>query len=44
MAVKALIGLALVVAIAVGVLLPVPHGDNRAEARSTIPALELNRG
>lgn len=44
MAVKALIGLALVIAIAVGVLLPVPHGDNRAEASSTIPALELNRG
>jgi hypothetical protein len=45
MAVKALVALALLVAITLGILFPVPHGDNAAEARqSTIPALDLSRG
>lgn len=45
MAVKALIALALLAAIAVGVTLPVPHGANQAEARtSTVQTLNLNRG
>ena len=44
MAVKALIAAALLVAIALGVALPVPHGDNAAEAKSTVPGIELTRG
>jgi hypothetical protein len=44
MAVKALIAAALLVAITVGVLIPVPHGASQAEARSTIPSLQLTRG
>lgn len=44
MAVKALIAAALLVAIVLGVAMPVPHGDNTAEAKSTIPSMELTRG
>ena len=44
MAVKALIAAALLVAIALGVAMPVPHGDNAAEAKSTLPGLEMSRG
>ncbi len=47
MAVKALIAFALLVAIIVGISLPVPHGSNSAEAQSpqsTIPTMELKRG
>lgn len=44
MALKALIALAAVAAISVGLLLPVPHHDNEAKATSAIPTLNLNRG
>jgi hypothetical protein len=49
MAVKALIAFALLVAIVVGISLPLPHGSNSAEAQSptresTIPTMALSRG
>jgi hypothetical protein len=49
MAVKALIAFALLVAIIVGISLPVPHGANSAEAQapsreSTIPTMDVSRG
>jgi hypothetical protein len=45
MAVKALVAIALLVAIGLGILMPLPHGSSEAEVRSsTIPALDLGRG
>ncbi|WP_269715258.1 hypothetical protein [Caulobacter sp. NIBR2454] len=44
MALKALLVIVAVLAISIGLLLPVPHHDNSAKATSAIPMLNLDRG